>query len=60
MRLTVPLLGVVLATFVTSCPSPSEPFPTDYATRWREARVPCQISHDHELRYVRVFAADAA
>ncbi len=39
---------------------PPRPFPADYETRWRETRVPCQISHDHALRYVRVFADDAA
>lgn len=56
LRLTVPAACVFLA----ACPSPNDPFPPDYETRWREARVPCQISHDHELRYVRVFADEAA
>ncbi|MBN8612248.1 MAG: hypothetical protein J0L92_16760 [Deltaproteobacteria bacterium] len=63
LRLTVPamLSSLALSTVLLGgCPSPSEPFPTDYETRWREARTPCVLSHDHELRYVRVFADDAA
>lgn len=58
MRLTISGLGLAGAALVASCAP--EPFPTDYATRWRETRLPCQISHDHELRYVRVFADDGA
>jgi hypothetical protein len=56
LRLFVPA-AVLL---VSGCPAPDAPFPPDYETRWREARVPCQLSHDHELRYVRVFADEAA
>jgi hypothetical protein len=56
-RLAPPTL-LVLSTL--ACGGPGEPFPDDYETRFREARVPCQISHDHELRYVRVFASETA
>ena len=49
----------LLAILGAGCAS-DPPFPRDYETRWRETRLPCQISHDHELRYVRVFADDAA
>src|SRR5688500_15300847 len=54
-----PLIGFA---FLLSCrPGPTEgPFPADYELAWREARVPCTLSHDHELRYIRVFANDLA
>jgi len=56
-RVAPPALMLVLS---IGCGPSGEPFPRDYETRWREARTPCVLSHDHELRYVRVFADDAA
>lgn len=55
-------LSIAVASLGASCgPDPSDdvPFPTDYATRWREART-CAISHDHELRYIQTFVNDLA
>lgn len=46
---------------LAGCPGPSdEPFPEDYETSWTEARTRCTLSHDHELRYIRVFVNDLA
>lgn len=55
-------LSLALAVFALARCSPSDrrPFPDDYRTRWREARRPCTLSHDHELRYIRVFANELA
>ncbi len=52
----------VLSIALVSCgPPPSDaPFPEDYEASWREARDACTISHDHELRYIRVFTNEAA
>ncbi len=49
----------------TGCPGPdpiepSADFPADFPAAFREARTPCTLSHDHELRYIRVYADDAA
>ncbi|WP_169791672.1 cytochrome P460 family protein [Sandaracinus amylolyticus] len=54
---------VVIAMISLSCrePDPDDgPFPTDYERAWTEARDGCTLSHDHELRYIRVFANDGA
>lgn len=57
------VLLLLLALAVGSCgpedPAPG-PFPADYERTWSEARERCTLSHDHELRYIRVFANDAA
>jgi hypothetical protein len=45
---------------LSTCGPPEPPFPVDYETQWREARPPCELSHDHELRWVRVFANELA
>lgn len=51
----------LLIVLLTACGGPGEgPFPADYESRWEEARTPCTLSHDHELRYIRVFANDLA
>src|SRR5262245_13850877 len=52
------VLSCLGASLVACTPEP--PFPADYEARWREARTPCQLSHDHELRWVRVFANELA
>lgn len=52
----VPLLVVSLI----ACGPSSAPFPADYEESWQEARTPCTLSHDHELRYIRVFASPDA
>lgn len=53
-----PVLAVLA---LVGCPAPeSAPFPADYETAWNEARTPCTLSHDHELRYIRVFVNDLA
>jgi hypothetical protein len=54
------LLAFALAVFGTCHPSEAPPFPPNYETQWREARAPCTLSHDHELRWIRVFANDRA
>ena len=56
---------IVLVLFVlVACdpdPPPGDaPFPADYEASWTEARETCTLSHDHELRYIRVFANDGA
>lgn len=52
--------STLLAFVLFACGPASDPFPHEYETRFREARPPCEISHDHELRYVRVFTDAAA
>ncbi len=36
------------------------PFPEDFERELFEARTPCTLSHDHDLRYIRVFANGGA
>lgn len=56
------LARVALALVALGCgpPAGDAPFPADYESSWREARDACTISHDHELRYIRVFTDDLA
>jgi hypothetical protein len=52
-----------LVVAIAGCPETPDdeaPFPRDYERVWDEARAPCVLSHDHELRHVRVFANDLA
>lgn len=37
-----------------------DPFPEGFPEEWTEARVPCRLSHDHDLTYIRVFADELA
>ena len=57
-------LVTVLSLGGTACepadPGPPAPFPADYESSWTETRDPCRLSHDHQLRYIRVFADELA
>jgi hypothetical protein len=58
---TVPLFTTLVVALASCGPPPAAPpFPTDYEASWQEARTPCTLSHDHELRYIRVFTNAAA
>lgn len=60
-RTVLALSLVVVALGCDPEPDPGDaPFPADYERAWTEAREACTLSHDHELRYIRVFANDSA